>query len=299
MRLAAALLSATVVYFAVGYLTGYGPKIEFRSRRRQQVSDRQLWLQQAGVELSPRQFWMVSMAVGVLAFLLFLLVTGIPMVALVPAAALAFLPRIYFGRQRARRLAEVQNAWPDGLRDLTASISAGMSLPRAIEALADKGPEPLRQAFSRFSLLSRTLGVVPALEIIKEEVADATSDRVIEVLILAYERGGNIVPEILNDLADATTQDLWTIAAIESESLEQKINARVVFVLPWFVLIVLTMFQGQYAQFYRSTLGGIVILLGALLSLFGIWLVSRLIKEPTERRVLGGGATVLEKGEPR
>ncbi len=294
MRLVAAAMSAVFVYFAVGYLTGNGPKVEFRSGRQQQTSARQLWLQQAGVELSPAQFWMVSLGVGFLAFLLLLLITGIPMVALVPAAALAFLPRIYFARQRAVRLAEVQKAWPDGLRDLTASINAGMSLPRAIEGLANKGPDPLRRAFERFSLLSRTVGVVPALEIIKEEVADATSDRVIEVLILAYDRGGNIVPEILGDLADATTQDLWTIEEIQSEALEQRINARIVFVLPWFVLIVLTMFQGQYATFYRSTLGGLVILVGAALSLFGIWLVGRLIAEPPERRVLGGAATVQE-----
>lgn len=294
MRLAAAALSAVFVYFAVGYLTGNGPQIEFRSGRKQQISPRQLWLQQAGVELSPAQFWLVSLGMGFLAFLLLLLITGIPMVALVPAVGLAFLPRFYFARQRAVRLAEVQKAWPDGLRDLTASINAGMSLPRAIEALANKGPDPLRRAFERFSLLSRTVGVVPALEIIKEEVADATSDRVIEVLILAYERGGNIVPEILNDLADATTQDLWTIEEIQSEALEQRINARIVFVLPWFVLIVLTMFQGQYATFYRSTMGGLVILAGAALSLFGIWLVGRLIAEPPERRVLGGAATVQD-----
>lgn len=294
MRLIAGLFTATFVYFAVGFLTGNGPKIELRSGRKQQISARQLWLQQAGVELSPVQFWIVSLGVGFMAFLLLILITGIPMVAFVPAAGLAFLPRFYFARQRSMRLAEVQKAWPDGLRDLTASINAGMSLPRAIEALARKGPDPLRAAFSRFALLSRTVGVVPALEIIKEEVADATSDRVIEVLILAYERGGNIVPEILNDLADATTQDLWTVEEIQSEALEQRLNARIVFVLPWFVLVVLTMFQGQYAAFYRSPLGGVVILLGAGLSLFGIWLVGRLIAEPTERRVLGGGATVQE-----
>lgn len=295
MRLIAALLSATFLYFLVGFLTGNAPQINLDRGRRQAVSDRQLWLTQAGVDLSPRQFWLASFAAGVVAYLVFLLLTGIPSVSLVPAAGMSLLPRAYFSRQRTQRMSQVQQAWPDGLRDLTASIASGMSLQRAVEALAAKGPEPLRLAFGRFQLLSRTLGVVPAMELIKEEVADPTTDRVIEVLILAQERGGSIVPEILSDLATATTRDLWTLEEIQSESLEQKLNARIVFALPWVVLVALTAREGFIRDFYRSSAGTLVVLLGAALSLFGIWLVTRLGQEPDEKRVLGGGAVIIEK----
>lgn len=295
MTFVAALAFGVFVFFAVGFLTGSAPDIRLDRGDRPAVSDRQLWLIQAGVDMTPQQFWATSVVVGIAAFGFFTAVTGIPMVAFVPAVGLALLPRAYFARRRAQRLAEVHQAWPDGLRDLVASISSGMSLPKAVETLAHKGPEPLRRAFARFPLLSRTMGVVPALEVVKEEVADPTTDRIVEVLIMAYERGGAIVPQILQDLAEAVTRDLWTLEDIKTLSLEQKINARVVFVIPWLVLVALTAQSDGFREFYSSAVGGLVILVGGLLSLVGMWLIGRLSREPEEQRVLGGSALVTQQ----
>ena len=97
------------------------------------------------------------------------------------------------------------------------------------------------------------LGTGPALELVKEDLADPTSDRVLEVLILAQERGGAIVRDILDDLVDATTRDLKLLDELETEGLEMRINARAVVVLPWFVLVALTARPGAFRDFYQST----------------------------------------------
>ena len=290
MRLIAALSTATFVVLAIGLLTEVIPRERSRRTSAPQVSNRQQWLTQAGLDLTPQQFVAASVAAGVIAFVLLFLITGVATVSLAPAALLAFVPRIYFGRLRERRMTEVQRAWPDGLRDLVASISSGMSLQRAVEQLAVSGPEPLRIAFARFAFLARTVGMVPALEIVKEELADPTSDRVIEVLIIAHERGGSIVPTILRDLAAATTRDQWTMEEIQTQQLEQKINSRAVFVLPWFVLIAITLQEGPFRDFYRSGAGVFVVAVGAMLSGFGMWMVTRLGEDVPETRVFGGAA---------
>ena len=128
----------------------------------------------------------------------------------------------------------------------------------ALTTLAETGPPALRDAFARFPLLARMLGTVPALEIVKAELADPTSDRVIEVLILAQERGGPIVRQILEDLVVATTKDLKVLDEIESEGLEMKINARAVLVMPWLVLVALTLRAGPFRAFYQSPAGVLV-----------------------------------------
>ena len=228
------------------------------------------------------QFWLASIAAGAGTYLVVLAVTSLPIVALMPALVVATLPRAYFGRQRALRLAQVQEAWPDGLRDLLRPFGpAPRSLTR-IESLAAFGPAPLRHAFQGFAVYSRSLGVAPALEMIRADLADPTSDRVIEVLILAYERGGSVVPEILSDLAEATTRDIWTMEQIRSEALEQKINARVVFVLPWFVLVAITAKQGPFRDFYSSRAGVMVAVIGGLMSLLGI-AIARTARQPAGR----------------
>jgi tight adherence protein B len=281
--LAAASTAIAVALLATVVLSG------FRQRRRSLPSQLP-WQSQAGLDVTPTQFWLASVGTGALTYVLVYAVTSLPLISAMPAIVVATLPRAYFGRKRARRLAEVQEAWPDGLRDLISSVRSGASLPNAIESLAGFGPAPLRSAFQGFAIYSRSLGVVPALEMIKADLADPTSDRVIEVLILAYERGGTVVPEILSDLAEATTRDIWTLEQIRTEALEQKINARVVFVLPWFVLIAMTAQAGAFRDFYSTPAGLTVALLGGMMSLIGIAIASRLGRQPAEPRVFTTGS---------
>jgi tight adherence protein B len=144
--------------------------------------------------------------------------------------------------------------------------------------------------------MSRTLGVDASLALIREELADPTSDRVIEILLVAYERGGSIVPEVLTDLAEATTRDLRTAEEIRTGALEQRINGRIVFVVPWLVLLLLTSRPGPFRDFYASGAGIVVVAIGALASLFGAWLVARLSRDTIEPRVLGSSAAGVTPG---
>jgi tight adherence protein B len=287
--LAAALCAGVFCYSLAGHVLGRPPRLLVWRRDRSVRGRQQLWLVQAGVGLSPARFWLGSAAVGLVAFVACTALTGTALVAVVPAGAIASLPRAYYGRRRMERLQAVQASWPDGLRDLVASIAAGRSLNGALIEMARSGPAPLRAAFARFESNARMLGVVPALELVREELADPTSDRVIEVLVLASERGGQVVREILEDLVIATTKDLKLRDEIESDGLEMRINARAVMVLPWFVLVALTVRGGAFRDFYARGAGVVVVLAGAALSAIGYLWISHLGRAHDERRVLGGG----------
>lgn len=241
-----------------------------------------------GLDVSPSQFWWAVLGAGALTYVIVYSVTGLIIVSLVPALVVATLPRTYFARKRWLRQSAVQEAWPDGLRDILSSIRSGASLPRAVENVAAYGPEPLREAFQGFGVYSRSLGVVSALEMVKDDLADPSSDRIIEVLILAHQSGGASVPEILSDLADAATRDLWTMEQVRTEALEQKINSRVVFVLPWLVLVAMTARPGPFREFYGTNAGVMVVVVGGILSLVGVFIASRLGSSPDEPRVFGG-----------
>jgi tight adherence protein B len=239
-----------------------------------------------GLDVPAFQFWLAVLGVAGVTFAVVYGLTGLLVVSAIPALVVATLPRAYFSRTRARRLAQVAEAWPDGLRDILSTVRSGGSLPTAVENLSLFGPPALRDAFQGFGVYSRSLGVVPALEIVKQDLADPTSDRVIEVLILAYERGGPVVAEILTDLAEATTRDLWTMEEVRTEALEHKINARVVFVLPWLVLVAMTARSGAFREFYSTRIGILVAVVGGVMSLVGIVIASRLGSTPDEPRVL-------------
>lgn len=280
MTLLASALSAVVVGVAVTHL--FNHRSAPRHARRSNLRDR------FGLDVTRSQFWLSSLGAGLAAFGLVFSITGLAVVSVVPALVVAMLPKTYYTRQKLQRVAGVQEAWPDGLRDLVSSVRSGSSLPSALEDLGKYGPLPLREVFGSFGVYSRSLGVVPSLEMIRGDLADPTSDRVIEVLILAHERGGAVVPEILADLAVATTRDIWTLEQVRGEALEQKINSRVVFVLPWLVLVVMTMRSGAYREFYSTAVGIFVVVVCGLMSLVGMAVANRIGAQPEEPRVFVG-----------
>ena len=285
MRVLAAAATGVALALVVGWLSGGWPPAKQSVVQR---PARDLWLRQTGLGINRTQYVLMSLGAALAGFLLVWSISGLPSVAIPAAAVLAILPRAWLSRRRSQRLLRMQLAWPDGIRDLIASISSGMSLGRALETLAANGPQPMREAFARYRYLARIMGVAPALEVVRQELAHPASDRVIEVLIVAQAKGGPIVLEILRDLAAATTRDMWAYEEIETLSLEQKINARVVFAIPWLVLGFITMRPGPFRDFYASPGGWLVVGVGAIASFVGIAVASRLGRQTEEPRVFAG-----------
>ncbi|MEM8926065.1 MAG: hypothetical protein AAGD35_21375 [Actinomycetota bacterium] len=290
MILLAGLLTAVAVYFAVGYLIGYTPErlriTPLSGARRTNVRVRhQEWLNQAGLGVTPVQFWSSSVFAAVLTFVFIWLLTSVALVALIPAVVVGLVPRFYFAQQR-RRLARARlEAWPEALRSIIASVSSSMSLHQALLSLATTGPQQLRPVFARYSSLSFTLDSATALEVIREELADPVSDRVIEDLLLAFEQGPAVVIDIMDDLSRSTIEDLQVLDRVETAQLEQRLNARAVFILPFLFLIILTYRPGPGREFYSSTAGVLVIIVGTALSVFGMVIVTQLARLPEEPRV--------------
>lgn len=292
MRLSAALMSAVFIYLLVGYLSGNAPNLTTPTKHKPQISKRQLWLIQSGSDLSPRQFWAGSILSGMVGLLFLWAVAGTWWVAMIPAVVLAFVPYSYFARQRVGRLAAVQKSWPDGLREVLAHVNSGATLAVAVEALAERGPIALREAFARFPAQAKMFGAVAALEIVKEELSDPASDKVIEVLVLAHQYGGGSLQLVLRDLIETMTADELTAEQIRTAGFEQRLEGLVVALAPWLILLFLATVPATYREFYRSSTGRFVVLVAAAWAAFGWVLMRILARAPQEIRVFGGGSPV-------
>src|SRR5262249_39123524 len=107
--------------------------------------------------------------------------------------------------------------------------------------------------------------------------------------------GGQIVRDILEDLVVATTRDLKLLEEGETEGIEMKINARADLVLPWLVLVALTIREGPFRDFYRSPDGLLVARVAGLLTVVGGGLIARLGRARAGQRVFGSSATVAAR----
>ncbi len=243
------------------------------------------WLSQAGLKMTPQQYLLMTLGSILSTFIIIILFSKTPLVAIVPSLAAGGLPYMSISKKRNSRMRELSISWPDALRDISATLSSGHPLSFALSTLATTGPDALKPYMKRFSTLEITMGFSPALVTIREEMCDATTDRIVEVLIVANERGGKIIREIIDNLIESTSEDIALADSMQSESLEMKINSRAVVVLPWCVLILLTLSGGVFRAFYSSKTGAVVIGIGVILSAVGIYILSRFSRVDVEPRV--------------
>ena len=288
MRLLASLATAVAVYMAAGLFTGYTTALRRRRSARRDLSRYELWLVQAGSDLSPLQFLAGSGVLGLVTLAATTAITAAWWLAIMPAVVMGLSPYAFYTRRRRERLRLIRQAWPDALRDALAAISAGSTLTLALGDLAERGPSALRPAFGRFRRMARMMGVVRGLELMKEELGDPGSDRILEVLVLAHEHGGGLVAEVLRDLIGEIADDLRLDAEIRADGTEQRIESWVVVLIPWILLLFLTQTSDQYRVFYRSGSGLVVVLAAVVWSLIGVALLRYIGRSTGEPRVLVG-----------
>lgn len=296
-----ALSWAAFVFLATAAITHNMPKRLSKvkeSKSRLTANEKsQSWLNQSGIGVTPLQFWSISLGSGIVSFSILFLVTNVFIVSVVPAILIGILPRTYFSHKRAKISDERVRAWPDALRTLVAGISSSQSLHQALKSLATGGPAPLRPVFQKYSRLTQALDQKSALEVVKEELADPMSDRIIEILISAAEAGPGVVLDILRDLAESSTRDLQLRDHIETMQVEQKLNARIVFVMPYILLVMMVTSSPIIREFYQEIVGIIVIILGTGILLGGMLIIQKLGKIPVEQRVFASSSSDNKSGD--
>ena len=143
-------------------------------------------------------------------------------------------------RLRTARARELRDAWPDVVDNLASAVRAGMSLPEAVGALAERGPAPLRPAFARFAADHRATGqFLLCLDRLKDDLSDPVADRICEALRVAREVGGTDLGRLLRTLSSFLRTDARIRAELETRQGWTVNAARLAVAAPWLVLLLL------------------------------------------------------------
>jgi tight adherence protein B len=244
-------------------------------------------LARAGVgEVSPAGLVAVSIACGSVAFVAVQVLSRTAPVALAFGGIGAYLPfGVLRGRAR-RRQREFAEVWPEAVDNLASGIRAGLALPEALAGLAVRGPEPLRASFAAFALDYQASGrFADSLDRLKDRLADPVGDRVVEALRVAREVGGGDLGRLLRSLSSFLREDARTRSELESRQAWTVNGARLAVSAPWLVLLMLS-FQHDVISRYATGAGVVVLLFGAAMCASAYWLMMRIGRLPTERRIL-------------
>lgn len=202
-------------------------------------------------------------ATGTIAGILALGILAVPAAAIAIAAIAASAPVVVDASRRRRQRESLAEAWPDFLALLKGRVAAGTTLPDAFIAAARHAPDPLASASRKVEeSVSFGDGFVPALERLRHELDDATSDRVLATLSFAHRSGGHRVGTVISSLGVSVSDELRLRRAHAAALTEQRMTAAVALAAPWALLSLTISTNPQAADAYRTATGSMVIAIG-------------------------------------
>lgn len=190
-------------------------------------------------------------------------------------------------KAKARKTAfSRRDLWPQAVDHLSSGVRAGLSLPEAVAALAERGPEGLRPIFAVFAREYRATGVFSvALDRLKDAAADPVADRIVAALRVTRDVGGSDLGTLLKTLSHFLREDSRTRAELTARQSWTVTGARLAVAAPWVVLAMLAT-RPEAAAAYSSPRGAVLLAVGLVVSLTAYSAMKRIGRLPEEPRVL-------------
>lgn len=240
------------------------------------------FLREAGAEgVHPRDFLVVSLAVGGAVGGAAWLVLGWPLVAVGAGLAGTALPAWYLRHRRDVRRAELQAALADAVDALRSSVRVGMSVEEALAALAHQGPAPLRPALGELARDLRLAGFEAAITRARDHLADPVFDTVAAALLMAHRVGGRNLGPVLDSLERAVRGATRVEREVRAQQAKNVLSARIIAALPLGLVVAIRGLNPAYLDPFTEPAGQLL-LAGCILSVAtGYALMLRAARLPT------------------
>lgn len=184
-----------------------------------------------------------------------------------------------------RRRHGIAHCWPDAIANIIAGVRAGIALPECCQALATTGPIELRGAFRSFAATYGATGSFEAaLRRVQDVLQEPIADRVIAVLLMTHQVGGNDVVRVLRATSDMVREDMHIRNEVKARWSWTVTAAKVAAAAPYIVLVVMG-FRPEGAAAYTSPVGIPTVVAGSVAICLGYRLMLRAARLPEDKRI--------------
>jgi tight adherence protein B len=236
-------------------------------------------LQQTGLNVTVPQFWIASAILGMLV-LVGSLIFRAPIWASLPLAAAAGLglPRWIIGFLAGQRTKKFTGNFSDAIDIIVRGIKSGLPVHECLRVIARESPAPLGPEFQRLvENISMGMAVDQGLEKMYERMPTPELRFFTIVLAIQAKTGGNLA-EALSNLSAVLRARKLMREKIKALSSEATASAFIIGSLPICVSLLITVTTPAYmAIMYTDPRGKLMLLAGAIVECFGIWIMRRMI----------------------
>lgn len=187
-------------------------------------------------------------------------------------------------RAKSRRR-ELARLWPEVVDSLQSAASSGIGFTEGFAELAQRGPLALRVHFAGFiHRIDSGSPVTSALDWLKHELGEIHADRLLELLQVVAEAGGEGYQEALRNQSRQLRDDLTLWGQLESKQGWVGGTAKIAVSAPWVVVAMLSA-RPENAAIYNSADGATVLGIGFVVSVFAYRFIHLLGALPSAPRV--------------
>lgn len=231
-----------------------------KNRKAAQTSIK-MRLIQAGLGLSPRQFYVIGGGFGVFIAFVGFLAGFNPLVCLGAGFVAGMgLPRLVLNFLLKRRQKKFLEEFPNALDVMVRSIKSGLPLNDALRLIAADGQEPVKSEFRR-AVESQQMGL---------SVADACARMMhtmplqevnfFSIVIAIQAQAGGNLSEALSNLSKVLRERRKMRAKVQALSMEAKASAVIIGALPFIVALLVHLTSPHYIAILFTDVRGHIIL---------------------------------------
>ena len=238
-----------------------------------------LKIQQAGLNWSNRQYILISVALGLGSFTLFLLIDAGLYAAFAMAFAAGFgMPVWLLKYLKKRREAKFLDGFPDAVDTIVRGIKAGLPLLDSMRVIAIDAPEPIR---SEFQTIMETQAIgIPIGEAVAKlfERIPVPEANFFGIVIAIQSRSGGNLSEALGNLSRVLRDRKKMKAKIQAMSMEAKASAAIIACLPLAVMGIVYVTSPNYIELLWTHQTGRVMLAASAVWMFtGVMVMRKMI----------------------
>lgn len=232
----------------------------------------------AGSSLKPAEWLLLRAGIAIgAAFAGFILKGGLLMV--IAFLVGAFLPWWWLKRKHAKRLAAFNAQMAETLTLMAGGLSAGLSLPQAVDTVVREGHQPMAGELGR-ALIEQRLGIPieETLDNVAERMESEDFGWVVMAIRIQREVGGNLA-ELLNTVSDTLRDREYLRRQVRVLSAEGRFSGYVLTGLPIALFFYMLLFKGDFVKpLYTTGTGYILLGIAVAMLAGGGFVMSRLTK---------------------
>ncbi len=251
---------------------------ENQKQRRKKVTLRVL-ISQAGLSMSPRKFWLLSVAAGLAAVVIALVLGAPAYVALLSGVVgVLGLPRWLLSFLRNRRRTAFVSQFADAIDVMVRGLKAGLPITDALKVIAEEAAPPVGPEFLEVvEGLRIGLTIDQGLERMYERIPTPEVNFLSIAFSIQSKTGGNM-SEALSNLSRVLRERKKMKGKVQAVSQEGKSSAAIIGGLPFVVMGLLAVINpGYLTPLFETETGNIMLAVAGGWMLVGLLVMRKMI----------------------